>query len=306
MKAKNVLLSGILGVALAGVVLTGCHKDSTAPSSTTTSNNGGSDYSAAEDESNASDAMNDSKTISDAAAQGSASSKYSPGHNMQAIYSAHCVVTFAHDTAIYGFDTMYVNFGSSPVQCNDNRWRQGEIIVYWARNTGTLLQSYFDSGSTITMTFKNYAAGNLQTNMIGIAGTRAWTNTGENALLQQNWNFTASLTLTYPNSQTATWNSTRTNTLVQINSVYYYEITGSAAGTNRNGNGYTSTITSPLYVTAFPWWLGGCAWIESGTIYVTLTNHQNANISVNFGNVGTCDDVAVATINNTNYTYYMW
>src|SRR5579863_2035514 len=141
MKAKNVLLSGILGVALAGVVLTGCHKDSSAPTNTTTSNSSGGDYTAAEDESNASDAMNDSKTISDAAAQGSASSKYAPTHNVKAIYSAHCVVTFAHDTGVGAVDTVYINFGSSPVKCNDNRWRQGEIMVYWKDSTGTLLQS---------------------------------------------------------------------------------------------------------------------------------------------------------------------
>lgn len=300
MKIKSFVVSGILGIVLAGAVLTGCHKDSTAPPAATSN-----DYTSAEDESNASEAMNDTKTVSDAAAQGK-SQEYRPEKNIKAIYSQNCNVTWAKDTG-NGMDTMYINFGVNPVKCNDGRWRQGEIIVYWPGKDGSLLQTYFDSGSVISMTFKNYEAGNSQVNMIGVVGTRSWTNIGNNALNEQNWSFNANLTLTYygDNNKTATWISKRTNTLVEVNGVYYYEITGEAYGTDRNGVGYTLTIETPLYVTALPWWLGGCAWIESGTISVNLTNVANT-LNINFGNLGTCDDVATATIGNNTYTYYMW
>lgn len=297
MKTKNFLLSGIVGIALAGIILTGCHKDSTPtpPSSSTTS----SDITAAQDESNASDAMNDSKNISDAAANGN-SSEYRPSKNVGAIYSAHCTVTWARDTN--GYDTMYINFGATPVECNDHRWRKGEIIVYWARiQSKSLLQIYFDSSSTINMTFNNYAVGNSDTGMIGVSGSRVWQNTGANLLSQQNWNFTASLMLTYPNNQTATWNSTRTNSLVNKGGVYYYEISGSAYGRDRNNVNYTVSITNPLYVTALPWWLGGCAWIESGTIAIVANN----TILVNFGTLGVCTPVKTATINNHTYYFVM-
>jgi hypothetical protein len=299
MKTNKILLTGILGIALAGVVLTGCHKASTSPDT---------DIIAAEDESNASDAMNDSKNVSDAGAQGTASGEYHPERNVKAIYSPHCIVSWSlpADT-LSGYDTMYVTFPSTPTLCNDGRYRQGQVIVYWARNTGSsLLQSYFDSASTITMTFKNYAAGSSASNMIGITGTRAWTNTGKNALSEENWKFTANLTLKYfATSQTATWNSSRVNTLVLQGGVYYYQITGEATGTARNGVIYTLTITSPLYITAFPWWLGGCAWIEAGDISVNRSNSSNT-LTINFGNVGTCDASAVATINGNNYTFSMW
>ncbi|HTB31269.1 MAG TPA: hypothetical protein VK808_04535 [Bacteroidia bacterium] len=304
MKVNQFLLSGITGVALSVFVLTGCHKDST----TTPTNNPSTtqnDITSAEDESNASSAMNDSKTISDAGMSGN-QGKYGQTRSVQAIYSSNCTVTWSSkDTGIGGTDTMYVNFGSTPVECNDYRWRQGEIIVYWKQATGTLIQSYFDSSSVITMTFKNYAVGSLKSNMIGIAGTRVWTNTGTNALLEENWSFAANLTLTYSNAQTATWNSTRTNTLVQIGGIYYYMITGSASGTDRSNVGYSLNITSPLYVTATPWWLGGCAWIESGVLTVNVTG-ATYPISVNFGTVGSCDANAVATINGYNYPFIMY
>jgi hypothetical protein len=304
MKKKIFLVSGIIGIALTLTVFTGCHKDS--PNTPATNNNTttySSDITSAQDESNASDAMNDSKNISDASAQGN-SNQYHPGQNVSAIYSAHCVVTWAKDT-LNGYDTMYVNFGGTPVRCNDGRWRQGEIIVYWARKTGSLLHSYFDSASTITMTFNNYAAGNTDTSMIGVAGTRAWTNTGSNLLSQQNWDFTANLTLTYANKQTATWNSTRTNSLVKVGADYYYEISGSASGIDRNNVHYTLNITTPLYVTALPWWLGGCPWIESGMLNINLANNVNT-LTVNFGTLGTCTPIKTATYNNHTYTFIMW
>lgn len=302
MKTKNFVLTGIIGIALTGAILSGCHKkDATTPSSPASSS---SDITAAQDESNASDAMNDSKNISDASAQGN-NSKYNPEKSVQAIYSAHCTVTWASDT-LSGYDTMYVNFGSSPVKCNDDRWRKGEIIVYWTRIPGKgLLRTYFDSGSVVTMTFNNYAAGNSDTNMIGIAGTRVWQNTGGNLLAQQNWNFTANLTLTYANHQTATWSSSRANSLVVISNTYYYEIVGSASGKDRNGINYSLAIVNPLYVTALPWWLGGCAWIESGTINVNLANNANT-LTLNFGTLGVCTAIKTATINNHTYTFIMW
>ena len=301
MKKKIFLVSGIIGIALTLTVFTGCHKkdDATSPS-TNNSNSSSNDITAAQDESNASDAMNDSKNISDASAQGN-SSQYSPGKNVSAIYSQHCTVRLIHDT---NSDTMYVDFGASPVKCNDGRWRKGEIIVYWL-GTGSLLKTYFDSGSVITMTFNNYAAGNTDTNMIGIAGNRVWTNTGSNQMAQQNWSFTANLTLTYANKQTATWTSSRTNSLVKVGADYYYEINGSASGMDRNNVHYSLTISTPLYVTALPWWAGGCAWIESGILDINLANNLNT-LSVNFGTLGNCTPIKTATINNHTYTFIMW
>lgn len=305
MKTKNIVICSILGISLAGFILVGCHKDNNAPSSSSSpSTSSSSDITAAQDESNASDAMTDSKNISDAAAQNN-SGEYSPQRSMHALYSAHCNVTWARDT-MSGYDTMYINFGATPVKCNDNRWRKGEIIVYWTRMAGKgLIQTYFDSGSVITMVFDNYAAGNSDSTMIGVAGFRTWNNTGSNAMSEQNWNFNANLTLTYSNNQTATWVSTRSNSLVTQGGVYYYEITGNASGTDRNGYHYSLSIVNPLYFTALPWWMGGCAWIESGTITITVANVMYP-ITIDFGTLGSCSPVKTATINNHTYTFIMW
>ena len=162
-----------------------------------------------------------------------------------------------------------------------------------------------DSANTITESFNGYKVGSTASTMNGVAGTRTWTNEGRNVSGYENWNFTAALTITYPDGKTATWNSTRNNVLTLNGGVWYYAVTGSAHGVSKNGVGYTLTITQPLYVTALPWWFFGCAWIESGIVDITRTGSTNT-LSINFGNIGTCDNQAVATLNGNNYTIYMW
>jgi hypothetical protein len=300
MKTKNFLLSGLLGIALTGFVLTGCHKSSTTPDT---------DYTAAEDEANATAAMNDTKNVSDASMQGNSSS-YGPAHSVKAIYSTNITLSWSIDTAMGTEDTLYITFGNgtTPVYCNDDRYRQGKILVYWNNSTGNLWQTYFDSNGIVNMTFRNYASGNSTGNMIGISGLRTWTNLGKNALSEENWKFNAALTLSYNTGQTATWNSTRTNTLVQpggLGTTYYYEITGTAYGVSRKGIDYSITIENPLYITGLPWWAGGCKWIEAGTVSVNRSSSTNT-LTINFGTLGTCDATAVATLDGVNYTFTMW
>ncbi len=297
MKTKNFVLSGILGIALSGFVLTGCHKSSTTPDT---------DYAAAQDEANASFASNDSKNVSDAAMQGS-SNKYGPAHTIQSAYSSSCVLSW-DSTTIAGNITVTIDFGSAPVQCKDYRWREGKIQVSWKASSGFFLQAYFDSATAITETFNGYKVGTTQTTMYGVAGTRTWTNEGHNVNGFENWNFTADLTITNPSGKKATWKSTRNNVLTYVGTTWYYVITGSASGTSSSGVGYSLTITSPLYVTAYPWWYTpapGCPWIEAGVVSISRDGFSNT-LTINFGNVGTCDSQAIATLNGNNYTIYMW
>ncbi len=299
MRTKNLLVSGTLGIALAGLVLTGCHKNSTTTPASTDS-----DITAAQDESNASYAANDTKTVSDACVQ-TGGSGLAPERSPQAIYSQHCTVSW--DTLNPTTDTMYVNFGASPVLCNDLVWRQGEIIVYWNKAASNHVKvAYFDSGTTINMTFRGYYVGTVKDSVNGISGNRNWTNEGHNIQGYENWNFNANLVITYPSKQTATWNSSRDNVLTEVNSVWYYAVSGSATGVTRNNVTYNLTITSPLYVTAKPWWLDGCAWIESGIVSITRPALNNNTLTINFGNIGDCDDKATATLDNKSYTIYLW
>src|ERR1700679_3513800 len=71
MKTKQFLTLGILSIALTGAIFTGCKKDS----NTSTD----ADVSAAQDESNASFVLQDSKSISDGAEQNQATERMEGG-----------------------------------------------------------------------------------------------------------------------------------------------------------------------------------------------------------------------------------
>lgn len=69
-----------------------------------------------------------------------------------------------------------------------------------------------------------------------------------------------------------------------------YLITGSRTLTNKNGETRTAIILSPLKKDMT------CKFLESGTIKF----ENNYSITLDYGN-GTCDDIAVATINGKDY-----
>lgn len=293
------LLGAILGVILTGFVLTGCHKSTTTIPDT--------DISPAEDASNAFFVANDLKNISDASVQGHSSYAPSPYRQGRGIGVISPCANVHGDTlsinSVNGtiIDTVvYIEFGPSDCICNDGRNRRGTIIVYWPLATGNFLQSYFDSANAIGMTFNNYYL-----NDNGILGEINWTNKGINGYGYENWSFRDSLIIKYSNGHTATWKSQLNNALTVINSAEYYQVTGNAYGTAQSGDNYTLTITNPLTITAEPAWSGGCAWIESGIIYINRASSINL-LTANYGNTGVCDDSAIATISGNSYPFTMW
>jgi hypothetical protein len=279
MKTKHYFLIGTLGLALTGVILTGCKK-------TSTDTNNPTDITAAQDDATGADAIQDSKNISDGAAKGQAVDRF---------MAAECetVTKLGHDT-LYNSQNdscIIINFGATDCVCKDGRTRRGKIYVFWNG------KSYFDTGSVVAMTFSNYY---LDDN--NIAGVRTLTNTGTNK-----WSFDAHLSITYANSQTATWNSTRYYSITTVNSVSYWSITGTANGTCRSGATYTIATTTPLYVTVLPWWFFGCAWIEAGTVTVNVSTFSYP-VYVNFGSpsalgANDCHITATATINGNTYNF---
>lgn len=277
MKSKNYLLIGVLGLSLTGAVLTGCKKKSTTTVST--------DTTAAQDDANASFVIEDTKNISDGAAKGQASDRI----------AGPCSVILKRDTVINSVtdSLLDVFFGNNDCTCTDSRTRRGHILI-WYKPGG-----YFTQGDTIGMGFKNYYV-----NDIGVTGTRQLINVGKDTTGMYTWSFSASLTLTYPNSGgTATWTSGRTNTLTNVSGNWYYSITGSASGTSRKGASYNISITSPLYVTALPLWLGGCQYIESGQLTATVSSFSYP-IYVTFGTgIGSCNNKALATINGVTFNF---
>ncbi|MGP8217336.1 MAG: hypothetical protein ACLQQ4_17340, partial [Bacteroidia bacterium] len=224
MKTKKFLLTGAMGIALTGMVITGCKKNST-----TTPAAVDSDITAAQDDANATFAVNETKNSADGAAQ-----------NQPNVYrpqgSSCATVTKNLDTVLSNGQVdslMDINFGPSPCLCADGRYRQGHIRVYWDH-----IHPYFTQGDTINMTFENYVV-----NSKGIQGTRMLVNTGKDSAGNMSWSFTANLTITYAGGGTATWTASRTNTLVNVGGAWYYEITGGGSGVSKSGVSYTHTIT---------------------------------------------------------------
>ena len=304
MKTKKIITGSVLGIAFATSVFIGCKKDSPITPTTNT------DITSAMDEANASYAATDSKNIADAAIQWQ-SSGYTPNSQSVRKFSdiyGSCAKVHGNDTLVGGANdtVVYIEFGESDCSCRDGRERRGTIIVYWGlQHPGeTLLKAYFDSANTITETFRNYY---LRGN--GIAGTRTWTNEGHNVNGYSNWALTANLTITYPEGQTTTWNSTRNNILIQDNGIWYYEISGNAKGTSRNGVEYTLTITSPLYITALPWWAGGCPWPEAGVVTIIRAmpaGGVTVTLTVTYGTLGTCSGNKTVTVNGKTSSLAMW
>jgi hypothetical protein len=284
MKTKHFILTGIIAVSLAGVIITGCKKESTADT----------DATAAQDDANATFAIQDSKNSADGAAKGQATE--GPDH-------AKTCATFTWDT-VGSVDTLIVSYPGTCVS-PDGRTRKGEIITYWTKGQG-----YFDKGAVINMTFRNYSFTTIGGGtVIGVTGTRSLTNTGLDSLGDYSWNFNASLTLTYSTGGTATWNSTRTNTLMQSGNFYYYSITGGASGTSKSGVGYTITISSPLTYAAN--WINyalfgtaPCYCIESGQLTYTRTGKTYPLYLTYTSGLGHCNYSASATINGNTYNIY--
>jgi len=284
MKVKQYLVIGTLAVALAGVIFAGCKKSNTTTVST--------DTTAAQDDANASFAIQDTKNVADGAAKGQASERIMSG--------CETIRRILPDTNIGGLDSAIdIFFGNTDCTCLDGRTRRGHIIVYWP-----VAQHYIDNGATLNMTFVNYYI-----NDIGISGSRTITNTGTNLVGSQSWKITANLTLVYPNGGgTATWTCNHTCALTQSNNVYYFSVTGSANGTSRKGATYTITITSPLYLQV-PYWLiktnpnPTCVDIESGQLTANVSTFPYP-IYVTFGTaLGTCSNTATATIDGGTFSF---
>jgi hypothetical protein len=283
MKTKHFLVTGMIGVALAGMIITGCKKESTADT----------DATAAQDDANASFALQDSKNISDGAAKGQANERP---------FTGGCAQITKRDTVIGGVtDTLIDIYFPGGCVSPDLRTRKGHILVMWNG------KGYFQDSASITETWKNYTVTSLSGLTIGVAGSRTLSNIGKDSAGDHSWSFNASLTLTYSGTSTgtATWNSTRTNTLTKVGKVWYYVITGGASGVSKSGVSYSLTINSPLYWTAY--WLNllagnkYCDCFESGTVELTRSSKTYPLYLTFTSGVGNCNHTATATINGNNY-----
>lgn len=184
--------------------------------------------------------------------------------------------------------TITIDFGTTNCLGNDGRYRRGVIEVV---TTGW----YRDSATVITVTPQNYYVDDNQ-----VQGSKTITNLGHNAAGNLHYGIEVNGSVT-TSEGIITWTSSRDREWVEGESTTFnpwddvYHITGTASGTNVQGEAFTVTITSALQIQF------GCRWIQAGSLKIESGGHE---IVVEYGS-GTCDATATVTINGNTYTISM-
>lgn len=243
------------------------------------------DTSSVSDQSLASSIVNDMTSISDEAGRTNSVSSFRTD-NSTAVLSSCATLSF--DT-LAAAKTVTVDFGSSNCLGNDGRYRRGALILHF---TGR----YRDSLTVITITPQNYFVNDNQ-----VTGTKTITNNGHNAANHLVYTIAANLQVIKANNGgTVTWQSNRQREWTAGEQTISwqddtYSITGTASGTSANGGSFQSTITSPLIRNMAP----GCRrYFVAGVIAHTPSG--KATRYLDYGN-GTCDGLAIVTINGNSY-----
>lgn len=186
-----------------------------------------------------------------------------------------------------------MDFGANGCVGQDGHFRKGKVITIY---TNRLLVP----GAIATTTFDGFYFDSTK-----VEGTHKITNTSANNTTRQ---FTVVITnakLTKPNGNFIEWNSEKVitqmeglNTPIPLDDIF--KIEGGSRGVVKRGPllvGWQSTILEPL-VKRF-----NCRWIVRGvvrTVRLNATTNTPWVALLNFGN-GTCDNLAVVTINGVSY-----
>jgi len=195
----------------------------------------------------------------------------------------------------------YVDFGPVGTTvpkgklCGDGRYRGGKINF-------SLSASYLNVGSVLTVTISDmdkFYSGN-GADMTQISGTKVITRTQANQ-------FTVVVTngKAINEKGSITWAASRVITKIVdagpglLDDVF--EITGSASGTNRNGEKFTVNIDVPLKKKVSV----GCAqtFIKGKLTLKNTDSGKQINIDYDPFNNEACDRTAKATINGKDYIY---
>lgn len=176
-----------------------------------------------------------------------------------------------------------IDFGDG---CEDKKGnvRKGKIIITYEGRR-------FFPESTIVTTFDNYSI-----NGVTIEGVRTVTNTSGS--LEEHPSFSIVVVggkATWPDGTFATREANRTREWIRADNPVNDEwrVTGTAAGTNRNGKAYTMEIIEALV------YKRECA--VSSRIFMAVAGEkvlttENRQMTINYGD-GTCDRMVTVTIN---------
>lgn len=246
------------------------------------------DTQTSEDNSLAEGTYNDVNNIAGQAMESDSLSTYRVGNSQNTLLSTCATVS---KTPNGSGGNIIVNFGTSNCQCRDLRYRRGIININY---TG----GYRDSGTVITTTFENYFVGKDNTRMFQVTGTKTVTNKGHNTAGNLNFSISVNGHLINSNGVNMDWSSMRNREWISGANTPLnwtddeYVITGTANGTNFEGNSFMVNITHGLHIKF-------CHYITEGTFELTPTGKPTRTFD--YGN-GTCDSLATLTVNGRTFT----
>jgi len=281
----TIIIQGVIAVAAIGLFISSCKKEDqatntpTVPKATTTQ----SAVKSASDNATAESTFGGIFKQADKAARNTS--------NLKDINTG-CPTITINPISSYPM-TITIDFGTS-CTCDDGKIRSGKII-------GVLTAPYIDSASVLTVTLDSYHEIVNGTDY-AVQGTETITNMGKNSNGHPIFDVLTSNGLITSVNGSISWTSHRQNEWIQGYNTWFdvfddiYLVTGTADGTNSNGETFQINITSPLRVEMT------CSYIESGTL--EITTQANPPIVVDYGN-GTCDNIATATCYGYTFTIYM-
>jgi hypothetical protein len=141
-------------------------------------------------------------------------------------------------------DLLMVDFGTSPCQCRDNKYRTGKLTIAYSNG--------FKSGiSNLTISFENYGVGlsSVAISKITNSSTQTITNNHFNANGFLSWSITSNLTINTSSGKTITFkdNLTRLQTAgkpLTFDGDNRFTITGSGSGKTSNDVEFSNTINT--------------------------------------------------------------
>lgn len=201
-------------------------------------------------------------------------------------WNAGCA-TVTIDTAQAFPVRMTVDYGTTGCTDSiDGKTRKGKIYIDYSA-------PFYNVGAVMTVTFDNYFV-----NGVKFEGTTTITRTSATSFTQTVANGkctggTTNWTIEWESTRNVTWLQ-GSNTLTVADDIF--EVSGAAAGTDRNGLDFSVNVLTPLRKDM------GCRWIEKGSFEITPQGKPTR--TVDFGTSG-CDDKATITIDGNTFEFTM-
>jgi hypothetical protein len=287
---KQIIFKNTVLILISGMLFFSCKKDVEQPDLDTNTTS---------DNANSQSSFDDMAKVSEDALSGNGGAKMSaPGNPISC--ATVDIVVLATDSTKYT-----INFPGGT--CSDGKVRSGTIIAVLDGAT------YNTPGATLTLTTSDYTInGNKVEGKKKITCVSNVSNNPVHDIVVSDTGAASAgfAKITYANSETATWKSKRTRTLVSgggdadiTNNIYDISATTGvgnpvAEGVNRNGKSYTVDIISPIRIDFSCFANNTARYPTQGVL--KLTPDGKIARSIDYGD-GTCDNKVQVIIGGKTY-----